>query len=171
MGITLCYCSIKATDFRIESMMLKQKVYLDTTVPSAYCDDRTPERQNLTMQFWLKRLPDFQPFISDVVLTEIDGNPNVIQRNNIQKLVEDFEILNLDDESRRLARDYIERGVFSEKNLSDANHVAIAVVNNLNYLVSWNFRHLVKVNTRRLINLSNILLGFGQIEIIAPPEL
>lgn len=151
--------------------MIKPKVYLDTTVPSAYCDNRTPERQKLTIQFWSERLPDFQPIVSDVVLLEVDGNPNVKQRDNIRKLIEDFEILNLDNESRNLAKSYVEREIFSEKYLSDANHVAIAVVNNINYLVSWNFRHLVKVNTRRLINLTNILLGFEQIEIISPPEL
>ena len=116
-------------------------------------------------------MPNFQPVISDVVLLEVDGNPNAKQRDSIQGLIEDFEILNLDNESRNLAKSYIERGIFSEKYLSDANHVAIAVVNNISYLVSWNFRHLVKVNTRRLINLTNILLGFEQIEIISPPEL
>ena len=151
--------------------MIKPKIYLDTTVPSAYCDARTPERQKLTRQFWLERLPDFQPVISDVVLLEIAGTPNVLQRDSMQELVEDFEILALDDDSRKLAIEYVERGIFPEKQLSDANHVAIAVVSDIDYLISWNFKHLVKVNTRRLVNLANILLGFNQIEIIAPPEL
>ena len=151
--------------------MIKTKVYLDTTVPSAYCDDRTPERQRLTREFWTERLPDFQPVVSDIVLLEIIGTPNVIQRGNMQKLIEDFETLALDNDSRNLAREYVERGIFPEKQLSDANHVAIAVVNGIDYLISWNFKHLVRVNTRRLVNLTNILLGFDQIEIVAPPEL
>ena len=54
---------------------------------------------------------------------------------------------------------------------SDANHVAVAVVNGIQYLASWNFRHLVKIATRRLVNLVNALVGYGQIEIVAPPEL
>jgi hypothetical protein len=143
--------------------MIKQKIYLDTTVPSAYCDARTPERQKLTRQFWLERLPDFQPVISDVVLLEIAGTANTLQRDSMQEL--------LDDDSRKLAIEYVERGIFPEKQLQDANHIAIAVVNDIDYLISWNFKHLVKVNTRRLVNLTNILLGFNQIEIIAPPEL
>jgi len=52
-----------------------------------------------------------------------------------------------------------------------ANHVAIAVTNGIGYFCSWNFTHLVKVNTRREVNLINALKGYGQIEIIAPPEL
>ena len=58
-----------------------------------------------------------------------------------------------------------------EKYTSDANHVAIAVVHGIGYLASWNFRHLVKVNTRREVNLVNALEGYNPIEIVAPPEL
>ncbi len=66
---------------------------------------------------------------------------------------------------------YIKRGIFPEKYTSDANHIAIAVVSGIDYFASWNFKHLVKVNTRREVNLVNALLGYQQIEIIAPPEL
>ena len=61
--------------------------------------------------------------------------------------------------------------MFSEKYVSDANHVATAVVNGIGYFASWNFRHLVKVQTRRQVNLVNALQGYGAIEIVAPPEL
>jgi hypothetical protein len=55
--------------------MIKQKVYLDTTVPSAYFDDRAPDRQNLTKQFWSEILPEFEPMISTIVLSEIQDTP------------------------------------------------------------------------------------------------
>ena len=45
------------------------------------------------------------------------------------------------------------------------------VVNGVDYLCSWNFTHLVKVSTRREVNLVNSLMGYGQVEIVAPPEL
>ena len=44
--------------------MAKQKIYLDSTVPSAYYDSRTPERQGQTLQFWDERLPDFEAVVS-----------------------------------------------------------------------------------------------------------
>ena len=75
------------------------------------------------------------------------------------------------DEADNLAQEYVRRGVFPEKFASDANHVAIAVVNGIGYLASWNFRHLVRVNTRREVNLGNALEGYNPIEIVAPPEL
>ena len=63
------------------------------------------------------------------------------------------------------------RGIFPERYVADAQHVAIAVVHGLDYLCSWNFTHLVRVATRREVNLVSSLMGYGQVEIIAPPEL
>jgi predicted nucleic acid-binding protein len=152
-------------------MMIKPKVYLDTTVPSAYHDDRTPDRQRLTKEFWTERLPDFECVISTIVLIEINDTPDAERRDNIEGLIDDFEVLEFGEEAYELAQEYVERGIFPEKYTSDANHVAIAVVNGIGYFASWNFKHLVKVNTRREVNLVNALLGYQQIEIIAPPEL
>jgi len=151
--------------------MIRQKVYLDTTVPSAYFDDRAPDRQKLTRDFWHERLLGFIPVISTIVQIEINDTPNLEKRANMGNLVREFDILKPNDESDKLAQEYVGRGIFSEKFSSDANHVAIAVVNGVDFLASWNFKHLVKVNTRREVNLINALRGYGQIEIIAPPEL
>jgi predicted nucleic acid-binding protein len=151
--------------------MIKQKVYLDTTVPSAYFDDRAPDRQKLTRDFWNERLLNFTPVISTIVEIEIKDTPDLEKRDNMQTLVKEFDVLKPNDESDELAQEYVDRKIFTEKFAADANHVAIAVVNGINFLASWNFRHLVKVNTRREVNLINALMGYGQIEIIAPPEL
>ncbi|MEE8432589.1 MAG: type II toxin-antitoxin system VapC family toxin [Candidatus Desulfatibia sp.] len=152
-------------------MMTKPKVYLDTTVPSAYYDDRTPDRQRLTRQFWTESLPNFEVVISTIVLMEILDTQDAERRDNIKGLVDTFEVLDFDEEAYELAQEYVKRGIFPEKYTSDANHVAIAVVNGIGYFASWNFKHVVKVNTRRKVNLVNALLEFQPIEIIAPPEL
>jgi hypothetical protein len=55
--------------------MIKPKIYLDTTVPSTFYDERTPERQALTIEFWNERLPLFTPVISDLVRAEISNTP------------------------------------------------------------------------------------------------
>jgi len=151
--------------------VVKQKIYLDTTIPSAYFDDRAPDRQKLTRDFWNERLLSFIPMISTIVQIEIKDTPDLEKRINMENLVKEFEVLIPNDESDKLAQEYVDKGIFSEKFASDANHVAIAVVNGINFLASWNFRHLVKVNTRREVNLINALKGYWQIEIIVPPEL
>lgn len=93
------------------------------------------------------------------------------RRNQLLELVADFERLEINQEAQNLTQEYISRGIFPEKYLSDGLHVAVAVVHGVEYLASWNFSHLVKVNTRREVNLVTALKGYGQIEIVAPPEL
>jgi len=151
--------------------MIKTKLYLDTTVSSAYYDARSPDRQRLTRQFWSERLLDFEATISTIVLSEIRDTPDVGIREKMEKLVMWFDILESNEETDALAQEYVRRGIFSEKQTPDANHTAIAVVNGISYFASWNFKHLVKVNTRREVNLVNMLMGYDSIEIVAPPEL
>lgn len=151
--------------------MARARIYLDTTVPSAYYDERAPDRQRLTRHFWAERLPDFEAVISNIVLSEISDTPDAEKRSKMEDLVSSFEVLAFDVEADALAQEYLRRGIFPEKYTSDANHVAIAVVNGIGYFVSWNFEHLVKVRTRREVNLVNALKDYGSIEIIAPPEL
>ena len=67
--------------------MKKQKVYLDTTVPSAFFDARAPDRAQLTKTFWLDRLPDFDPVISKIVLSEIHDTPNEEKREKSRRVV------------------------------------------------------------------------------------
>ncbi|MEQ8189994.1 MAG: type II toxin-antitoxin system VapC family toxin [Candidatus Eremiobacterota bacterium] len=151
--------------------MIKSKVYLDTTVPSAYFDNRTTDRQRLTREFWDECLPELEIFISDIVLAEITNTSDIQRRTEIESLVKNFQILIFNEEASKLADEYIKHGLFPEKSIDDATHVAIAVVNGIDYLASWNFKHLVKVKTKRGINLINILKGYNFIEIVTPPEL
>ena len=151
--------------------MVQQKVYLDTTVPSAYFDSRTPDRQRLTRQFWTERLPGFDRMISTVVLREIEDTPDPERREQMSELVAGIDVVEADQEVLSLAQEYMARNLFPERYASDAIHVAVAVVNGIPYFCSWNFTHLVKVATRREVNLINSLNSYGPIEIIAPPEL
>jgi hypothetical protein len=151
--------------------MKKEQVYLDTTVPSAYYDDRAPDRERLTRIFWVERLPNFKPVISDIVLSEIYDTPHEEKRIKMEQLVQGIELLAFNKEADKLATEYVKRGVIPEKYSDDANHIAIAVTNGIRYLISWNFKHIVRVNTRREINLINALMEYELIELLAPPEL
>jgi len=150
---------------------MRTMLYLDTTVPSALLDERAPDRRQLTERFWREGLQRYLPVVSTVVLAEIRDTPDDLKRARMEELVAGFGVLPFSDEADNLAREYVKRGAFLEKHISDAIHVAIAVVNDVTYLASWNFKHLVKVNTRREVNLVNSIMGYGQIEIVAPPEL
>ncbi|MGI9862887.1 type II toxin-antitoxin system VapC family toxin [Moorella naiadis] len=151
-------------------MGVKESVYLDTSVPSAYYDSRDPKRQELTRELWLK-LQGYRVYISPLVLEELGNVFNTDLKAMLLTLVDGFEVLALNDEVLSLAGKYVAEGIIPAKYEDDAYHIAVASVNGIDYLISWNFRHLVKVKTRRLVNLVNLKEGYKPIEIIAPPEL
>lgn len=145
------------------------RLYLDTSVISALFDARTPERQRLTQDLW-KTLDCYDVYISEKVLEEIMQAPIGV-RVDLQQAIAGFKVLPLSDEALELARAYVSQGIFPEKYLDDALHVAIASVHGVDFLLSWSFNHLVKVKTRKLVSLVNAVKNHPPIEIIAPPEL
>ena len=146
-----------------------QSVYLDTSVISALFDDRTPERRQFTEDSW-EKLENYDVYASTIVTEEINAVSEGLREKMMDKL-SGFELLLVTAEVEDLAEEYVKRAIFPERYKSDALHVAVAVVNDINFLISWNFKHLVKVKTRRIVNLVNEVLDYSIIEIIAPPEL
>ncbi|MFZ5829214.1 MAG: type II toxin-antitoxin system VapC family toxin [Planctomycetota bacterium] len=151
--------------------MALQRVYLDTTVPSAYFDDRAPDRQRLTREFWHERMPGYNPVVSVLVIAEIRDTPNSDRRRGMELLTESLPVLPITPDAESLADEYVVRGAIRDKFRDDARHVAIAVTHRVGLLASWNFKHLVKLHVKRQINLINAILGYGVVEIVSPPEL
>lgn len=151
--------------------MKKETLYLDTSVPSAYYDNRAEERQEATIRFWVEVLPHYQVCISTTTIEELEATKDEGLRRNFERLVKGFNILKPNKKIRELTNVYIHKRIFPERYVDDALHVAIATFYKVPYLVSWNFEHLVKVRTRRMVNSVNALEGFGGIEIVSPQEL
>jgi len=150
-------------------MMEKVKVYIDTSVISALFDARTPERQQLTKLMW-ESLNNYDIYISEIVMEELNAVSDD-KKGSFYTIVEGFTILKVTDEIENLATEYVKQGIFPDKYFDDALHVAIASANKISYLLSWNFKHLVKVKTRRMVALVNSIKDYQPVEIIAPPEL
>lgn len=149
---------------------MKLRVYLDTSVVSAYVDDRLPERRRATTEFW-SRLGIYDVSISELTLIEVQATGELGAREEMLRLIRPCVVLPVDEEARYLAGEYVRRGVFTRGTMEDATHVAVAVVSRQDILVSWNFRHLVNRRRRALINEVNVVLGYPSIDILAPPEL
>ena len=130
---------------------------------------RTPERMAQTMQFW-EHIDEYNVFISELVIDEIRGASQPLQDKMFGK-ISDFTSLAITDEVKYLAEEYIKNGIFPEKYSADALHTAFSSTNQIGILVSWNFTHLVKVKTRRMVALVNAIHNYSSVEIITPPEL
>lgn len=146
------------------------RVYLDTSVFSAYFDEAVSDRRTQTEDFWKGR-SEFELSTSVVAREELEQTPDPARRMQLITLVDSVTVHPVTDMMRSLAKSYIDSGVFTVVMYNDAVHVAAAVLTRQDVLLSWNFRHLVNRRRRAQINEVNISLGLPTIEIAAPPEL
>jgi len=145
----------------------KVKLYLDTSVPSAYYDTSKPVRQLVTQKWLENEASSYDLYTSITAIEEIDEIENFIKRQNIRDLILDYDvkILELSEESIILSEEYMKSGAIPRSEPEDAYHVAIASVNQLDALASWNFKHIVSMNPIRKIHEINMKHGYRIIEI------
>lgn len=148
---------------------MKLRIYLDTSVFSAYYDHRLSDRKTETELFW-KKLGLFEVSTSETAKEELSQTPRADQRNQLLKLLEPIKIIPVTQEMENLAQNYLDAGIFTPTMFNDALHVAAAVMTRQDVLLSWNFKHLVNRRRRATINQLNISKGLPVIEIVAPPE-
>ena len=151
-------------------MKRKLKIYLDTSVISALFDERNPERKSLTGSFF-NEIESFDPFISEITTAEIERTPDMMLLSKMKEVALQLPALPLTDDIEWLANEYVRYGAVPESYLEDAYHIAVAVINEMDCILSWNFRHIVRRKTRDIVKMVNTIDTFRQIEIITPAEL
>ncbi len=148
---------------------MKQRIYVDTSVVGGYFDEEFKEATIGLFQ----RLENNEIIfvISDLLDLElIDAPPHV--RELLQKYPTDkFERILLTEEAIKLADTYISEKVVGKTSLEDCRHIALATVNRVDVLASWNFKHIVNLDRIKGYNSINLRLGFQMIEIRSPKDL
>ncbi len=151
---------------------MKGKIYLDTSIPSAYFDYSKPVRQLITQKWFENESKNYDLHISVITIEEIEKFSNTEKRNGIKNLILDRKphILELTEEAKDLAHQYMKKGAIPKSEPEDAYHIAIASINNIDCLASWNFKHIVNLNPIRKIhqiNLENklLILEIGSLEL------
>ena len=135
-------------------------IYIETSVLNFYFSDDSPEKRDITKEFFEKTLfSKNNIFISDIVLEEIEKAPEDI-KEKLLKLIKMFDLKKIEFllETETLALKYKESGLIPEKSFNDARHIAIAVLNEIDVLVSWNFKHIVKLKTKTGVNVINNII-------------
>ena len=151
-------------------MRRRAKVYLDTSVVSALYDEVNPERRSLTEEFF-ETIPNYEPFVSEVTVAEIARTPDPALKRKLEGAVAGLTVLPLTDEAESLAKEFIHAGAVPESHPEDAFHIAIAVLNDMDFLLSWNFRHIVRRRTRDIVAMVGSSRMLKRVELITPPEL
>lgn len=146
------------------------QLYLDTTVPNYVFANDSPNRREITRRFMaMRRSYGIACYISDVVLEEISRAPE-FKRANLLEVLSGIPVLTVTKESELLAREYIRNKILPQSSLNDARHIAIASLNGMHALLSWNFGHLVNVRRIRAIHELHDRLGLPMMEIVTPEE-
>ena len=142
-------------------------LYLDTSVIGGYFDK---EWMNATRELWRQMGLGLYRFVtSDVAAQELIRAPESVRTLFAASFPADA-ILPVTDETKRLAAAYVRQGIVPEKYKDDAQHVAVCTVAGIEYLVSWNFKHLVNVERKKAFNGINLLHGYRNVSIVSPQE-
>jgi predicted nucleic acid-binding protein len=154
---------------------VKSKVYLETTVIS-YLTAR-PSRdivvaahQELTRPWWDQRRKDYHLVVSEVVLREAaEGDPEAAEQRG--SAVAGIDVLEADEAALELAEDLVRRRAVPEVAAEDALHIAIAVTNGVDYLLTWNCAHIANAAMRRAIDEVCVAQGYEPTVLCTPEEL
>jgi hypothetical protein len=149
--------------------MKQQRIYIDTSIVGGFFDAEFEKETKLLF----RRLEDKEVIFvsSDLLREELKDAPAHV-RNLLDNYSKDnFETVMLTDEAKELADKYIADNVVGKTSLDDCRHIALATINKVDVLASWNFKHIVNLNRIKGYNGVNLKNGYQTLEIRNPKDL
>lgn len=150
-------------------------VYVETSVISYYTarpsrDIVTAARQTITQEWWNEARGRYEIYISVLVVEEANaGDPVAAQRRS--DAISGLPILEINDAAVSLAKHLIDGGLIPEPSAEDALHIALATVHGMDFLLTWNFRHINNAEVKARIGSTIEALGYECPIICSPEEL
>jgi len=154
---------------------MKKRIYIETTIVSYYTarpsrDLMIAGHQEATRDLWPELSRTYETYISALVYEEAGrGDPD--QAKVRLEAIKPFPMLDIDDEARSLAESIITGKGIPANYPEDALHIAVAAVNHIDVVITWNFAHLNNPFTRRAIRRIVENEGYVCPEICSPDEL
>ena len=156
-------------------MALGGRVYLETTVLSCLTarpsrDLRVAAHQQVTSEWWTTKRDQFEVYISQLVLEEVAVGDEEAAARRLEQ-VEGISLLALTDASLELAEKLVADGAVPREAQEDALHIAVAAVHGMDYLLTWNCRHIANATMRSRIQATCFEAGYDTPVICTPREL
>ncbi len=154
---------------------MSSKVYVETTVISYLTawpskDELIKQDQAATKSWWVSCREDYELYVSEMVLDEAKrGDPQAAAER--LEVLKSLPILRRTQSARKLARQFVKEGAIPETERADAMHVAIAATSGMDYLVTWNLRHIKNSVKRIEIEKTCRKAGFKVPVILTPREM
>src|SRR4051812_43890466 len=147
------------------------QVYLETSFVSACVTDRTDagsvHRKHVSLDWWSTQRNRHDLHVSDEVVAEL-SHPDYPHRETALALIAAVPVLPVNPEAVGLARVLVHERVMPAPLAGDALHVAAATVHTMQYILSWNVRHLANPNKTRHLAVICLRLGFVPPQIVTP---
>ena len=154
---------------------MKQKVYIETSVVS-YLTARLSRdlivagHQQVTQDWWQTHRKSFDLVASQLVIQEASaGNPEAAQKR--LDVLETTELLEITEDALSLSIKLVKGGPLPTKAAADALHIAVAVTNGVDYLLTWNCTHIANASMRGRVEQICRLNGYEPTVICTPEEL
>jgi hypothetical protein len=154
---------------------MKPKVYVETTIVSYLIgwpsrDVVIAGHQQITREWWEAASERFEFVTSELVIVEASAGDPQAARERLEAL-ESLTLLEATDEALALARQLVDSCAIPQKAAEDAAHIAIAVTNGVDFLVTWNCRHIANAEMRSRIEAVCREAGYEPAVICTPEEL
>ena len=152
--------------------MRKPKIYLETTLFNYYFDSDRDGHFDTVKLFKEILEGKYEAYTSSYVLDELEETKDEIKRSNMLSLIAEYNITLIlgGNEAQRLSAVYVNAGVIPHTKSYDAMHIAIATVNDLDYIFSFNFKHINRIKTKTMTSAINIGEGYKPVTIATPGE-
>lgn len=154
---------------------MKPSVYIETSVISYLTAKPSRDlivagHQQITQEWWAARRPRFELYVSQMVLQEAEAGDKDAAGRRMEAL-RDIPLLAISEETMYLAQRYLEKGPLPLKAAEDALHIAVATVHGMDYLLSWNCKHIANAEMRKAIVRISQACGYESPIICTPEEL
>lgn len=154
---------------------LKPRLYIETTIVSYLAarpsrDLIVAAHQQLTWEWWSEKRASFDLFTSQSVIREASAGDTNMARRRLE-LLEGIPILSVHEGVARLGRTLVEARAVPQKAEEDALHIAVAAVHGMEYLVTWNCRHIANAQIQRTVAMVCREAGYEPAVICTPEEL
>ena len=149
--------------------MRKLRLYFDTSVFGGIYDVEFQEETEKL--FEMVKNDEITCVYSDLCEVELENAPEKVKEHFLSLNKDQTEYAEITEEINQLAEEYIKEKVVGETSIDDCRHIACATIRKVDYLVSWNFKHIVNVFRIRGYNAINIKNGYIQLDIRSPKEI
>ena len=147
---------------------MKPILYIDTSVFGGHFDDEFSE--HTIPLFERIQAREFHILFSTVTQDELEKAPEKVKELVKSIHIDVTSFIEIDEEAVSLATEYISENVVGQTSFADCLHIALATIHRADFLVSWNFKHIVNIERIRGYNSVNIKNGYKQLEIRSPRE-